>query len=183
MSKELVAYLSWYIEDVIVGFESGLYKMVLQTQRDKLKLMASRHNPFITIFRDLHEEYYTTTFNSIISRNDKFIVDTFDTIKRLSNHSNQCMLNILSNIIVSIHFNLDRKKLNFASYDSYMKSLRTEIFNTVSCINIANMFNHECHGLPDDKLIPIPAGEKFIKIELSKKENGVTKKINSFSDK
>ena len=107
MSKELVIFINKYIVDVISGFESGMYKMVTQTNKDNLKLLASKHHPFITIYRDLHESYYTTTFNSIIKRDDKYVSETFDEFKNLSNHSNQCMLNILANLI-------SNKKITYA---------------------------------------------------------------------
>ena len=105
MSNELVQFIKKYVADVICSFESGMYKMVQHNYGDKLKLLADEHQPFITIFRDLHEKYYTRIYNSIITGEDKYITETFDKFKKLSNHPTKCILNLLGNYIVSVHFN------------------------------------------------------------------------------
>ncbi|XWV26970.1 putative orfan [Tupanvirus soda lake] len=182
MSTDFIKEVNNYIHQVISGFESGIYKMIHENHPDKLKYLSSKHQPFITIFRDLHEAYYTKTFNSIIKKDDKFVVDTFDRFQKISNHSKQCLLNVLANLIVSIHFNIDRKKLEYNNYNAYMKSLHVVINETIAVINMEKLFSHECNGVDDSKLQPLSDGEKFIKIDLSFKSNGVNKKINSFTD-
>ena len=182
MSEALVKYIKEYIHSTITGFESGLYKMVKQTNPKRIKLMADRHQPFITILRDMHEEYYTRTFNSIITRNNEFVNETFGKFSKLCNHSKQCLLNILANLAVSVHFNLDRSKLDITDYESYCSTLSKEITKTMSVINIAKLFEHTCTGPADDKLVLLKEEEKFIKIEMSTMSNGVKKPLNSFTD-
>ncbi|XWV25632.1 putative ORFan [Tupanvirus deep ocean] len=182
MSEDFIKEVNNYIHQVISGFESGIYKTINQNQPDKLKYLASKHQPFITIFRDLHEEYYTKTFNSIVNRNDKYVIDTFDGFQKKSNHSKQCLLNILANLVVSIHFNIDRNKLQYNNYDTYMKSLHRIVNETITVINMEKLFSHECNRSVDENLKPLTNGEKFIKIDLSFKSNGINKKINSFTD-
>jgi hypothetical protein len=182
MSEELVKYVSNFVQEVICGFESGIYKMIQQNNNDRLKLLSDNHQPFIPIFRDLHETYYTSTFNSIVGRDNKYVVETFDKLQQLSLHSHQCMLNILANLIVSVHFNLDRKNLNYRSYDLYMKSLKKEIGNIISVVNLAKLFDHKCGGPANSDLKAIPNGEKFITISMTFKSNGVEKEIKSFND-
>lgn len=181
MLKQLTTCIINYTVEVITGFESGLYKMLYQNNKDSLNLLCNKHQPFITIFRDLHESYYTSTYNSIVSRDDDYVTKTFDNFKKLSGHSNQCMLNILANLVVSIHFNLDRNKLDCTSYDLYMKSVNGEIHNTISLIDISKFFDHECTGPADNELQPLAPNAKFIIIDLKTKSNGVEKKINSFT--
>lgn len=179
MSQELVTAISTYISEVICGFESGMYKMVLQENKDRIKLLSNKHHPFITIFRDLHEEYYTRTCNSIVKRDNNNIVNTFDKFKKLSNHSDKCVLNILANLAVSIHFNLDRKTFTYQTHDQYMSSVKKEVSATTSIINISKLFDHVC--LTNNELELIPDGKKFIEISMAFKSNGVAKSINSFT--
>lgn len=180
-AKELTNFVSEYIEKVIIGFESGLYKMIIHNQKDRLKLLASKHHPFITIFRDLHENYYTTTFNSIVKRDDEFVTKTFDKFYELSGHSKQCILNVLANLIISIHFNLERQNLDTKDYDSYIKSLKKEIIKTTVIVNIPKLFDHECTGPKDSELKLISSGEKFITIKMVDRRNGANKIINSIN--
>jgi len=177
---KLVDLIKSYAKHVIRGFESGLYNMLAKTNHDRIKLLCSNQQYFITIFRDLHENYYTTVFNSIVMHSDPNIIKTFDEFRRLSNHSYRCILNILANLIISVHFNLDRKKLDCSSYNAYMKSLSKEIWDTVSVIDIAKLFDHECNVLQDNDLKVIPEGEKFITIKMTHSSNGIEKEINSF---
>lgn len=170
-----------YITQVIIGFESGFYKMIKQNHPDRLKLLSDKHHPFITIFRDLHENYYTSTFNSIVLCNDKNIVKKFNQFQQLIKHSKQCILNILANLIISIHFNLDRKKLDHTEYESYMKTLEDEIKNTISIVDIPKLFEHDCIDLQDKDLKVLSPGEKFITITMSHQSNGVNKEIKSFT--
>lgn len=187
MATELTDHVNQYIQQVICGFESGIYKMVSHEYPDRLKHLTDNHQPFITIFRDLHENYYTSTFNSIVKRDDDYVVKTFDKFYQLTKHSLQCVLTILANLIVSIHFNLDRKKLNYRDYNSYMKTLKNEISIVSNIVNISKLFDHKCSGpmgIPpaNNELKELPKGEKFITIKMSHNTNGIDKEIKSFTD-
>ena len=181
MSKELIKHINAYIHQIISGFESGIYKMILSTDPEKRIHLNSNHQPFIPIFRDLHEVYYTSTYNSIVKRDDKFVVDTFDKLQTLSKHSKKCLLNILANLIVSIHFNLDRKKLQCKNYDMYMKSLHKAIDDVITVVNMPKLFDHECKSINDSELKLLSEGEKFITIKMTHKSNGIEKEIKSFT--
>lgn len=175
---ELSTIVHKYVLSVIIGFESGIYKMILQTERAKIKYLASEYHPFITIFRDLHEKYYTDTFNAILN-NNTLVRQQFDNIKKISNHSYKCLLNILANLTVSVHFNIDRTKLKFKNRDEYLTSVKNEIHSILSLINIFKLFDHICTDTDTD--IKLINEGKFIEIELSHNSNGVIKKINSFT--
>ena len=114
MSTELVKEISSFVENQIVSFEIGLYQKLVETQPARLKLLADKHLPFITIFRDLHEMYYTNTCNSLVKSSDQFITTTFERLGKLSGHSSRCLLTILANLAVSVHFTIDRKQLNYS---------------------------------------------------------------------
>ena len=178
MSTELVQFTKKYIENVICSFESGLYKIVQDNYQDELSSLSNNHGPFITIFRDLHEKYYTRIYNSIITGDDKYIKETFDKFKKLSNHPTVCTLNLLGNYIVSVHFNINRKKLFYKNHDKYIKSLKIEIANTIPDGSIEKIFDHEC--VINEKLELLKDGEKFIKIDLYTKKNNNMEELKSF---
>lgn len=171
--EELISLVSQYIINVIMGFESGMYKTIARTQPERLETLACDDQPFITIFRDAHEKYYTTTFNSIIKKDDTYVVATFNNFAKVCEHSKQCLLNILANLTVSIHFNLDRPELDITSYEKYMASLKSEILKKLSIIQLKKLFDHVCYGPKDHELVLIPPGGKFIDINLSTSVNGV----------
>jgi hypothetical protein len=155
-----------YIVTTIRGFESAMYKMIHSTLPDKIKLLKDINQPFIVIFKDAHEKYYTDTFNSFITKNDTYVTEIFDLLQSHKGHSKQCLLNILSQIAVSVHFNLDRKKFDVINYDSYMKSVTDEIVETLSVFDIVKLFNHECNGVADADLVLLKDGQKFITIDI-----------------
>lgn len=166
----MIQYVKQYIHEVITGFESGLYK-TLSSHPENLKYLSDRNQPFITLLTGIHEKYYTTTFNSFISRDDDYVNHVFDRLQSESDHSKQCLLNILSNLIVTIHFSMNRESLDYHTYDAYIKSVENTIENTIMMFDIKKLFDHECHGLKDHQLVPIPNGEKFITIQLITKKD------------
>ena len=165
MSKELVVFTKKYIEDVICSFELGLYRMVKKDSPDKMKYLSDKYQPFIRILRDLHQAYYTTTYESLVDQNDEYITKTYDSFKQLSNHSPKCVLTILGNLIVTVHFNLDRTKLKYHNRNKYIKTVKKEIKKTIPDGCIERLFEHQCN--PNEKMEPLGEGENFITIDVS----------------
>lgn len=168
-----------YVENVIVSFESGLYKMVEQKQPDRLELLADPQQPFITIFRDLHENYFTSTYGSIVKRTDTNINDKFNALVKTFNHNARCILNILANLTASVHFNLERSKLRHQDIGLYLHSLKEQVRDLLSYVNISELFNHKCDL--NYRLEPMNAGQKFITICMTTKTNGVENELVSFT--
>lgn len=166
MSTKMIHYVKQYIHEVITGFESGLYKMI-SCHPENLKYLSDKNQPFITLLKGIHEKYYTTTFNSFISRDDEYVNHVFDRLQSESDHSKQCLLNILSNLIVTIHFSIRRESLDHSTYDAYIKSVYDAIEDTIMMFDIKKLFDHECHGLKDHQLTSIPEGQNFITIQLT----------------
>jgi len=185
MNQELEEMIRDYIKDVIVGFESGFYQLLTKVNSDRISLLTSKHQPFITIFRDTHEKYFTKVYQKMVAKQDEKLIQTFDQFQKITNHSVHCLLNILANLTVSVHFNLDRKKLQCNNYDNYVASLETEIDETISVglPAILKIFNHEppCQGPCDSELQFLPDKESFIKIKMTMQSNGVDKEIHSFT--
>lgn len=165
--SEFILDLCTYIHTVIVGVESSLFKLITSTQSDKIKLLKSKHQPFIDFFSDLHMEYFTTTHNSIINNDNEYITLTFNNLCEKSKHSKKCILTIVANLIVSVHFNMDRTKLDYVSLGTYVKSIREEITEILSEIDIEKLFDHKC--ILSQKMTLLEPGEKFIEININQK--------------
>ncbi len=121
--------------------------------------MKSNYEHFITIYRDLYETYFTNTYNSlVIECNEKSF---FDSLCKDYNHSKKCLLTILSNIIVSIHFNIDRSTLNCDNMDTYITSLKNNITNTLLTLNITKFFDHECDLDIDNNMQQLNSNKKL----------------------
>ena len=183
--SEFILDLQTYIHTVIDGIESSIFKLITSEQPDKIKLLKSKHQPFIELFSELHTEYFTTTHNSIINNDNAYITLTFNNLcdktteyggpsgktteyggpSGKSKHSKKCILTIVANLIVSVHFNMDRTKLDYVSLGTYIKSVRSEITEILSEIDIEKLFDHKCDLNP--KMILLGPGEKFIDINIS----------------
>ena len=60
---------------------------------------------------------------------------------------------------------MDRTKLDYVSLGTYIKSVRSEITEILSEIDIEKLFDHKCDLNP--KMILLGPGEKFIDINIS----------------
>ena len=182
MSETLVKHIREYVHFIIKGFEAGLYRIIKDSHPTRIKLMKSNHEPFITFFRDAHEKYYTAKVNSLVTGDDKFVTETFDNFAKICNHTQRCLLTIIANIAISVHFNLDRQKLDTTNYEIYCGSVSKEVYKVMSVINIAKLFEHTCQDPKLDKLELIPDGKRFITIDMLTSSNGAIKQLNSFGD-
>lgn len=184
MSEKQIENIISYVVQIITGFESGLYKMIEKMGNESnLDYLSDNHQPFITIFRDLHENHFTRTCKLIVDNSDESIVNFFNEQEKISKHNKYCLLNILANLTVSIHFNLNRKKLDTKSYTTFMESLVTEIKNTIPATKLFNLLDHECTEPSNAEILNLNKREKFINIDLSYLSNGTKKPIKSFDIK
>jgi hypothetical protein len=164
---ELASSIKSFVENLIISFESGMYKMVLESNPERIRLFSDKYQPFIAIYRDIHEIYYTNACNSIIKRDDHFIVEQFNKFCVLSKyHNSRCILNIIANLAVTVHFNLNRKKLDHTTLDKLVHSLKLEIADTIRPVDIDKLFEHNCVSKPLEML---ENGDKFIEITISNK--------------
>lgn len=152
-----------FIHDVISGAELSIYKIIKKDYPNKVKLLASAHHPFIEILSNLHQSYFTKLNNLIIADD----IDIFDNLHNKIPHSNKCILTIVANLIVTIHFNIPRESLDYSDEDTYTKSICAGINNILSDIEIETLFNHKCD--PNQKMNLLGPGEKFIDIHINKK--------------
>ena len=179
----LLNHVYQYINQIILAFEAGIYKMIQHNQKDKLITLTSKYSPFLIIFRDLHEIYYTNTFNSMVKSNNENVSKTFSQFNKETNHTNHCLLTILANVCAYVHLNLNRNKLLHENIELYQKSVQSEIDNMLDTIDLKTLFaSHQCLGPKNDELVEIPAEKYFINIELSVMVDNKKKIINCIED-
>ena len=160
--QTFIVDLRTYIHTVIAGAESSIYKMITETKPEKIKLLASKQQVFIDIFIDLHTTYFTQTNNSVVLSDNSYIIDTFNNFHKQISHSKKCILTIVANLVISIHFNLPREKFDYTNIDTYIKSVQMQIDIFLSDFDIAKLFDHECDL--NQKMYLLKSGEKFIDI-------------------
>jgi len=159
-----------YIHVVIAGIETVVYKMVFANHPDKIAYMAMKTHPFLNIFAELHTSYFRETNNSLVCNDNPDIMTIFNALCNHIPHSKKCILTIVSNLIVSIHFNLERENLNWVSLDAYIKCIHSNIDELLFDSDIIKLFDHECDqtqtlGLlgPDENFIDISIDKKTMK--------------------
>lgn len=165
--SELTKKTVEYGINVISGFELALYK-ILSAEPGNVSTLVSNNQPFIKMFADMHKLYYTSLYQYIVNNNTS-VIKTMNEFQTLTNHTKHCILTIFANLFVSVHFNIDRSKLDYTSTEKYNNSLEKCLIETFNCVNVDNLFNHECKGTPDNMLKHLEPDQSFITIEISNK--------------
>ena len=169
MSDPLIKHIAEFVHNTITGFESGMYKTFQKDHPSKVVYLTKRLAPIFEIYANLYEVYFKDIYNALITKNDNYVNNVFDKFKDLSNHAPQCLLCILINIIVLVHFNLDRNKLNIDNIGEYFESVKIEIDKNLNLIDIQSLFNHQCTGNLQVKLLDSTDKLVSIKIEQGEK--------------
>ena len=174
MTSELTPLTKYVVDygiDIITGFEMGMYSILIE---GNVSVLTSNNQPLIKLFAELHEKYYTATFNLLLENNkqrSRVVVELFENLHKQTNHSIFCILKILANLFVSVHFNIDRNKLIFATKENYGASLKTVLMETFGYISIDKLFafDHDCNTETNHPTTSLKPGEKFITITIGKK--------------
>lgn len=171
MSKEQIQQ---FTIDVIQGFEIGLYQTVQNSTSDRIKCLSKRENPFIGIIKSLHEIYYNTTYNSFLAQlEDSSMTPSVitDIYLHLETHHIRCILTVLANLVVSVHYNLTRENLDTTTMASFTKTLREEIISTISFVDLEKLFDHPCDISKDNELRYLSEGENIITIQITSEKD------------
>jgi ABC-type siderophore export system fused ATPase/permease subunit len=143
-----------FIKNTIMGHESGMYKSIAiakesSTDKDKINLSLLQGKKILELFANVSENYFNKCYKSLVLRDDEYIVKIFDDMKAQFGHSQLCLLIIIANSCMKIHFEMDREKLDVSSYDNYMKSVKAQL-DTLMGVDFITMstasFGHNCSG-------------------------------------
>lgn len=130
----------------MTGHESGFYKLY---QIKKLPIGNLLGDEMIILIKNVTLFYLNDAYKSLILKSDSYILDKFNAMCKINNHSEICLLNIIALTIINIHVNLDRSKFNITSYDTYMKSVGDQLdVEFTSVLNtLENSISHTYTGI------------------------------------
>jgi hypothetical protein len=159
---QLAKIIVEFCKNTVKGHESGFFKLI---SRETIPMSVSdlSVNNNVTIKNFIINatgKYLNSCYRSLIREDDPFIVNEFLNMTKIMKHSEICLLNIIFSVILKIHLELDRTKLNHSSYENYMTSVRDEINIKSSgiCDILSNSLSHNCDGIdistcdPDDDM-------------------------------
>lgn len=146
--NELALLVCDFCFSTIQGHESGIYKS-LKMNMINLSLDTLRTNQMLGFFTGATMNYLNGAYVSLIKRNDTYIMEKFDAMCKISNHSVICLLNIIMVFIMEIHSSLDRSKLNISSYELYIKSVMSQLNSKYeeSLLTLGKSLSHSCNGI------------------------------------
>ena len=146
--KDLAKLICDFCFETIRGHESGLYKAI------NTGLLDIGINTLLTpnmkpIIMNITANYLNNAFVSLIKRNDPYIIEKFDAMCKIKNHSVICLLHIIMAFIQKVHFSLDRTKLDISSYENYMKSVSSQLDPIVeeTLNSLIKSISHQCNGI------------------------------------
>jgi hypothetical protein len=165
MSEKLLAdRIVQFIKNTIVGHESAIYKIATKTHPyDKFEIpleitMLTKHHILSKLVATFTENYFNQVYESLVNKDDPYIINMFDELKNIMNHSPICLINIIAHTCVQYHIKLDRSLLITNSYESYMKSVNVilnDMFNENFMDTLISGISHKCNGDKEVKALPI----------------------------
>lgn len=140
--------------DTIIGHNSGVYKSFMM--KKELDINYLRSPLILTLLSSATMNYLNNAYSSLIRKDDPYIINKFNEMCVIKNHSKICLLNIIFAIILQIESDIDRAKLDIDSYEKFMESLRKQTTNmyTATWEKLSNIVSHECHGEDIEKCDP-----------------------------
>ena len=146
--QELAQLLCNFCFSTIQGHESGLYKGIkMKTLNANIKILQTETT--LNIIKNITAHYLNKAYISLIKKDDPYIIEKFNEMTKINNHSAICLLNIIMAFIMDIHSSLNRSILDISSYDLYMKSVMNQVNSKYEdCLNaLYKSISHECQGI------------------------------------
>lgn len=123
-----------FISETIYGHERGFYRAGL-TPNDAMIQFAAVN-------------YLNGCYKSLILKDDEFVITKFKEMTELIGHSEVCLLNIIAQLLMMLHLNLDRSKIDRTTLETLSQTVETEVKNICQKIRemVKKSISHECHG-------------------------------------
>lgn len=145
-----------FVINTITGHESAFYKTFHNDSR------IDFYDPLIAdyLIKTATATYLNSVYKSLILRNDKYITNIFDKIKSYTNHSEVCMLNLISRHLILLHNAVPRRRLTLSmqtlDYENYMRIFQG-FFNDIRPLiekTVIESLSHECTGVSIENCDP-----------------------------
>ena len=141
-----------FISETILGHERGLYKAGIPVSAPIIQVATAN--------------YLNTCYKSLIVKDDAFVLGKFREMTELIGHSEVCLINIIAQIMMAVHMNLDRSKIDTTSVETVDISVKTEVSRIFDPLRetVYKSLSHECHGEkiedcdPNEPLFQIKTG-------------------------
>lgn len=142
-----------FVGNTVLGHERGMYRVLVH--RKYSPTVLTKPNSF-SLFTGAALNYFNGAYKSLVLRDDPYVVDCFDKMHKIYNHSYICLLNIVFKVYMETHSSLDRSKLDVTSLETFEKSVRQLLHASEQDIRLAlsALLNHECHGQDISKCDP-----------------------------
>jgi len=146
MSEQVAAIVTEFLFKTIVGHERGLYRALRMQGKDLSNL---RDKTAFLYFAGTTASYFNGAYKSLILRDDVYIMEWFDRMHNVSQHSYICLLNIVCKMCLDIHGAVDRSALDVSSLEAYQHSVETALKPLLvdAYTNLATRLNHQCAGM------------------------------------
>lgn len=140
----LAKLLSDFCFNTIMGHESGMYKALKGESMDTLRTEVTK-----SMIQLVTVDYLNKIFVSLIVNDDPYVVNKFDEMRKINNHSPICLLTIMMVYIMEIHLSLDRTKLDISTYEKYMDSVLLQLTPKFEeALNkLSGSISHKCTGI------------------------------------
>lgn len=146
---------------MISGHESAMYKATIMT-KTSLELKEFQTDSYDSIYMHFAAKYINDCYKSLIEGTDPHVVETFNEMINVNNHSIICILNFIWLFHGIIRKGFERQKFKIESYDKYMFVVRFQlsVLKPIVRVLMNGCLDHECSG---PKLSELDPNDPFIK--------------------
>jgi hypothetical protein len=132
--------------NTICGQESGLYKSIYLYKEKITDIDNIRSDTIKILLQHTLASYLNSCYKSLILKNDTYVIDSFNKIKKTKNHSEICLLNIMFVVVRSAILDVDRHKFSDVTYGNFMFSMKKEYEIYFNSLDFDKLLDHECSG-------------------------------------
>ena len=124
--------------------ETKYYYVVYETYEDGI--LKSKNA--LIIYKGPMIHYLNKIYRSLILEDDEFIVNKFNEMVSIMNHSKICLLKMVSYIISEMLNQIERHDLDISAYNNFMINLNEKYNNLGQEIKLklVNNIGHQCEG-------------------------------------
>jgi hypothetical protein len=92
--------------------------------------------------------YLNSCYKSLIVKDDPYVLEKFREMTELVGHSEVCLINIIAQISMAVHMNLDRSNIDTTDITTLDYSVKTEVDRIFTPLRpiVYKSLSHECHG-------------------------------------
>jgi hypothetical protein len=132
--KKLGDLIIAFVSETIYGHERGLYRAGVPVSIGIIQFSAMN--------------YLNGCYKSLILKDDEYVMTKFSEMTDLIGHSEVCLINIIMQIMVGVHTQLDRSKIDTTTLETLSLTVQAETARVIAPLKelVYKCISHECHG-------------------------------------